>query len=84
MTQIRYWSLGIGLCFLVSACGTAKIGETCKTAGATTDECEAGAACTNATAVNTCRKICTVQGDCAATEACNGVSGTNIKSCQPS
>jgi hypothetical protein len=68
------------LALLVSGCG-AKIGETCKTAGS--DECESGAICTNDSTALTCRKTCTTDAECASTEQCNGVSGTNIKSCQP-
>ncbi len=61
-----------------------EIGDSCGTAGKTTDECVSGAICTNGSGgKNACRKICTEQKDCATNESCNGVSGSSTKSCQP-
>ncbi len=73
------------LCALLAvvACGgEADVGESCDTAGST-DECVGGAVCTNDSGGSRCRRICQDDAQCAPTEACNGVSGTNIKSCQP-
>jgi len=66
----------------VACSGKSDIGESCDTAGST-DDCVDGAICTNDDTGLTCRRVCTADTQCAATEACNGVSGTNIKSCQP-
>ena len=75
----------LAIALLMFACASeGDVGDTCGTAGKTTDQCVAGAICTNGTgASNSCRKICTEQKDCATNEACNGVSGSSTKSCQP-
>ena len=72
------------LCVLgASACsGKADVGEECDTPGST-DDCENGAVCTNDLGGRRCRRVCNDDTQCTALEACNGVSGTNIKSCQP-
>jgi hypothetical protein len=67
---------------LVTACGDPDIGEECDDAGSST-ECEDGAICTNENGKAICRAGCVEQEDCPAGYACNGVSGTNLKSCQP-
>jgi hypothetical protein len=82
MILLRNGLIALMLSLLVGACGVASLGETCKTAGATTEECEAGTTCTNASDTITCRKTCTVQADCATGETCNGISGSTLKSCQ--
>lgn len=70
----------------LASCGKADLNEACDTAGST-DECKDGLVCTNFTSNgasgNSCFKQCTDQTDCTSTQSCNGVSGTNIKSCQP-
>jgi hypothetical protein len=66
----------------VACSGKSDVGEACDTAGST-EECVDGAICTNGDAEPTCRRRCTDDTQCAAAEACNGVSGTNLKSCQP-
>jgi hypothetical protein len=66
----------------VACSGESEIGEECDTAGST-DECVEGAICTNDDSGLACRRQCKDDAQCADTEACNGVSGTNIKSCQP-
>lgn len=60
------------------------IGAICDKSG-DSSQCVAEALCTKdgSGAGNTCRKRCTEQANCAATEACNGVSGANLKTCQP-
>jgi hypothetical protein len=68
--------------FLLVGCGSAKIGEKCDDIGQT-DDCEDGAICTNEASGGICRAICTETVNCAPGHACNGVSGTNVKSCQP-
>jgi hypothetical protein len=65
-----------------AGCGSPGLGETCDKAGAT-DACEDGLVCTNESDRNVCRQLCTDQAQCAAGLGCNGVSGTNLKSCQP-
>ena len=76
------------LLVLVGALGlgcAADIGESCDKSG-DASECVDEAICTADPkgSGNTCRKRCSSDSECnAATEACNGVSGTNIKSCQP-
>ena len=65
-----------------AGCSEADIGEECDTPGST-DECVSGAVCTNDSGGKRCRRVCSDDKQCASTEACNGVSGTNIKSCQP-
>jgi hypothetical protein len=68
---------------LCVACGRADTGESCDKVG-DTDECVDEAICTNeSNGSQTCRKRCTEDTQCASSEQCNGVSGTNIKSCQP-
>jgi hypothetical protein len=66
----------------VACGGGADVGEGCDSAGST-DECVDGAVCTNGETGSTCRRVCKEDDECGAAEACNGVSGTNIKSCQP-
>ncbi len=70
------------LAFGFAACGGAEIGESCDEAGST-DECVDNAVCTNEDGRASCRRICAEHTDCPADHDCNGVSGTNIKSCQP-
>jgi hypothetical protein len=72
----------IVLSSLLAGCGSAKIGEQCDDIGES-DECEDGAICTNEASGGICRAICTETVDCPASHTCNGVSGTNVKSCQP-
>jgi len=64
------------------ACGDAEIGEECDEVGSS-DECEDGAICTNEETGAVCRAICTDDAQCPADHECNGISGTNVKSCQP-
>jgi hypothetical protein len=66
------------------ACGDsqAEIGGHCDTPG-NIDECVSGAVCANDAEGNHCRKSCTDQAQCASTENCNGISGSNLKACQP-
>jgi hypothetical protein len=68
--------------FLATACGDPEIGEECDDVGSPT-ECESGAICTNENGQSICRAACVEQEDCSPAYACNGVSGTNLKSCQP-
>ncbi|HEY3493032.1 MAG TPA: hypothetical protein VGK73_00025 [Polyangiaceae bacterium] len=70
------------LASLVGACGKADIGEACDDVGKE-DECVDGAVCTNQDDGAACRRLCDDQDECPAGESCNGVSGTNLKSCQP-
>ena len=65
-----------------AACGDADIGEECDDVG-DTNECENNAICTNEGGRGVCRLICTETAQCPSAHACNGVSGTNLKSCQP-
>jgi hypothetical protein len=68
---------------LLSACGASEVGEECDDAG-DTDECEDGAICTNEDGGGAvCRALCKEQEDCSGGLSCNGVSGTDLKSCQP-
>jgi hypothetical protein len=62
--------------------GKGDLGDECDTPGST-DECVNGAVCTNDLGGRRCRRLCKDDTQCASFEACNGVSGTNIKSCQP-
>jgi hypothetical protein len=63
-------------------CGDAEIGESCDTSGSR-DDCEDGAICTNEDGRNVCRARCDDTPDCPAGHTCNGISGSNLKSCQP-
>lgn len=67
---------------LLAGCGSAEIGEECDDVGES-DECEDGAICTNEASGAICRAMCADTADCSLGHACNGVSGTNVKSCQP-
>lgn len=67
---------------LLGGCGSAEIGEECDDIGKA-DECEDGAICTNEASGGVCRAVCAETTDCPANHTCNGVSGTNVKSCQP-
>jgi hypothetical protein len=67
---------------LVVGCGSAEIGEECEDIGES-DECVDGAICTNETSGGVCRATCTETVSCPSGHTCNGVSGTNVKSCQP-
>jgi len=66
----------------VACGGKSDLGEECDTPGST-DDCVPGTVCTNDLGGRRCRAICAEDSQCAPTDACNGVSGTNIKSCQP-
>jgi hypothetical protein len=79
LRSLRYW---VVLLSLLPGCSSAKIGEECDDIGKS-DECEDGALCTNEANGGICRAICTETIDCPAGHTCNGVSGTNVKSCQP-
>jgi len=75
--------LALGVLLIgAGACGDAEIGEECDDVGST-DECEDGAICTNEETGSVCRALCTDDTQCPETQACNGISGTNVKSCQP-
>jgi hypothetical protein len=67
---------------VVTGCGASDIGEECDTSGSI-DDCVGGAICTAFGTANTCYKLCKEQTECSAEEDCNGVSGSNLKSCQP-
>jgi hypothetical protein len=86
MLRLRRGALAsvFALCSLivVTACGDPEIGEECDDVGSTI-ECEHGAICTNQNGQAICRARCVEQEDCPPAYACNGVSGTNLKSCQP-
>jgi len=83
MTHRYLQALGLfTLITLAIACGAAEIGEECDKAGSR-DECVDGAVCTNESDGARCRRICEDDMECSATQSCNGVSGSNIKSCQP-
>jgi hypothetical protein len=75
-------SMAMVLAALTLACGSAEVGEECDEAGST-DECEDGAICTNEESGAVCRALCKETEECPAQHACNGVSGSNLKSCQP-
>lgn len=89
MNKPKMWlrcGILVGIALAVAACASSApdVGEKCDKAGDVA-ACVDTALCTNeSSGALTCRKRCTVQTDCASTEACNGVSGTNLKSCQPS
>jgi hypothetical protein len=77
--------LTVLLLLLPLGCGPNEVGEECDEVG-DTDDCEDGAICTNVGDSNEegiCYWICEDHPQCAATQQCNGVSGTNLKSCQP-
>jgi hypothetical protein len=59
-----------------------EIGEACDKSGAVS-ECVDSAICTTDSRGTYCRQRCTDTAQCVVPEQCNGVSGTNIKSCQP-
>jgi hypothetical protein len=80
--MLRRLFVVLGLLGAFACSGEAEVGEECDTAGST-DECVGGAVCTNDSGGRRCRRVCNDDTQCAASEACNGVSGTNIKSCQP-
>ncbi len=81
---MKHIVLFLSAAFAIGCASEGAIGDSCGTAGKTTDECVSGAICTNSSGgKNACRKICTEQKDCATNEACNGVSGSSTKSCQP-
>lgn len=65
------------------ACNSpSEIGEECEDSGSK-DECVDGGICTKESDGTFCRVLCSEKVDCAATESCSGVSGSNLKSCQP-
>lgn len=66
----------------LTACGGAEIGESCDDVGST-DECVDHAVCTNEDDASACRALCEEHEDCPPAHSCNGVSGNNLKSCQP-
>jgi hypothetical protein len=84
MPSLRELSLLLVLSFVPLACGSAEVGDECDDVG-DTDECEDDAICTNEgdSSEGTCRWLCENDEDCPADHECNGVSGTNVKSCQP-
>ena len=76
-------TLALALFLLALGCGGADVGEECDEAGKT-DECVDGAVCTNEEGDRSrCRLLCKDKVDCSDGHDCNGVSGTNLKSCQP-
>jgi hypothetical protein len=77
--SLRNWAVVLAL---VAGCGSAEIGEECDDVGQS-DECEDGAICTNEESGGVCRGVCAETADCPTGHTCNGVSGTNVKSCQP-
>jgi hypothetical protein len=68
--------------FSLLGCGGAEVGESCDDAGST-DDCEDGAICTNEDQGAVCRLLCKETAECPPAHSCNGVSGSNLKSCQP-
>jgi hypothetical protein len=77
----------LGLFLLGSfACSSeGAVGEECEEEGKVDGECEDNAVCAKRSdnGALTCLKQCTEQAQCGANEDCNGVSGTNIKGCNP-
>ena len=70
-------------CVLGCACGGAEIGESCDEPGST-DECVDDAVCTNEESdASRCRELCEEHEDCPEAHSCNGISGSDLKSCQP-
>lgn len=68
---------------LVALGCSADVGASCDTPGSL-DECVDGAVCTNESGgANTCRLLCADDADCPVGHNCNGLTGTQIKSCQP-
>ncbi len=84
---MRTFILALGLLFAsMAACsGEGAVGEECEEEGKVDGECEDNAICGKRSdnGALTCLKQCTEQAQCAATEDCNGVSGSNIKACNP-
>ena len=79
----RYALLSAALLTLAAGCGGAEIGESCDDEGST-DECVDDAVCTNASGdAAACRALCQEHEDCPSGHSCNGVTGSNLKSCQP-
>lgn len=79
------WRLGLAiLCasFLALACSEPEVGEDCDEIGAA-DACEEGAICTNEESGGVCRLLCKETDECPLDHTCNGISGSNLKSCQP-
>jgi hypothetical protein len=74
--------LALSASFLATACGDPEVGDECEDVGQP-GECEDGAVCTNHGDKAVCRAPCVEQEDCGPGFSCNGVSGTNVKSCQP-
>lgn len=81
-TQLTRLALLVALASAFTACGGAEVGESCDEAGST-DECVDDAICTNEDGRAVCRILCAEQVDCPVDHSCNGVSGSNLKSCQP-
>ena len=81
MIDLRLKALALLLVTLAAGCA-GDIGEACDKSGAE-NECVDEAICTSTATGTFCLKRCTDDLDCAANEQCNGVSGSNIKSCQP-
>ncbi|MDH5719009.1 MAG: hypothetical protein OEZ13_00155 [Spirochaetia bacterium] len=67
--------------FITVSCAN-DVGETCESLGSS-DECVDEGVCGDYDGILQCLQVCTADADCSSTEACNGVSGTNIKGCQP-
>ncbi len=85
MCTLRFhsiWAVTVFFVAFATACGKSGVGEACSKPG-DTGECVDNAICTKDSSSVVCRKLCKEQADCGPNESCNGVSGTNVKSCQP-
>ena len=65
---------------LISACGTAALGESCSDIGETSG-CDDGLICDVDGGEKVCLTICTTDADCASTESCTAVTGVTTKAC---
>jgi hypothetical protein len=82
MTTLRRTFAAL-LLLLACGCGGADIGEACEDEGST-DDCVDDAICTNESGDRAvCRQLCEQHEDCPENHDCNGVTGTSLKSCQP-
>lgn len=83
-TKAAFHLFAAALALLLAGCGGDKVGESCATEGALTDECGDGAVCARSAADSAlaCHVLCERDDQCAAGEKCAGLTGSG-KACLP-
>lgn len=87
MARTVIGAIGVAVVVLVSACSSAKLGESCEDEGRIGGDCDEGLMCAHTkndeVSPLVCMKPCASDANCSANENCNGERAINLKVCRP-